>query len=169
MYRKINMPSDRVAVLIGRRGTVKKEVEKRTHTKISIGQEVSIEGDGLGVLEAENIVKAISRGFTPEQAMQLLREDTTLFVLPLPKSEKTLSRIRARIIGKKGRSRKNIERLTKTSIVVYGRTVSIIGTYEDVEISRGAVEKLIRGERHASVYRYLEGLNVRNKIREKNG
>lgn len=163
MLRKVSVPKERLAILIGRRGTVKKELEERTQTRIGIDEEVTIEGE-VGVLDAENIVLAIGRGFAPEQAMHLLDEEKTLCIIQLPKNKKSLSRIRARIIGKGGRSRKNIERLTRTDIVVYGKTVSIIGRYENAGCARDAVERLIRGDRHATVYRNLEDLNARGKI-----
>jgi len=163
MIKKVGVPKERTGVLIGKNGATKREIEARTKTHIEIDDEVTIEG-GLGVLDAENIAKAIARGFTPEHAMQLVEEDKTLCIINLPKNKKSLSRTRARIIGKQGKSRKNIERLTGSDIVVYGRTVSIIGTYENVEYAREAVEKLIKGSKHSNVFRYLEGLHARGKI-----
>lgn len=167
MLKKISVPKDRMAALIGIAGTTKRDIENKTGTKLHVNDEVTIEGDGIGLLDAENIIKAVSRGFPPEKAMHLLDEEKTLCIIQLPKSRKTLSRIKARIIGKKGKSRENIERLTGSDIAVYGRTVSIIGTYGNVHYSAEAVERLIRGYRHASVYRYLEDLNARGKIGQK--
>lgn len=164
MIKKVTVPKERLAVIIGRSGGTKKEIEKRTRTRLEVGDDVTIEGEGVGIIEAENIVRAISRGFTPEQAMHLLDECRTLCVIQLPKDRKSLSRIRARVIGKHGQAKRNIERLTKSEIVVYGKTVSVIGTYENAMHATEAVERLVRGDRHATVYKYLEGLNARGKI-----
>lgn len=163
MIKTINMPAERLAVLIGKSGEVKREIERRTQTRIEINDEVTIEGD-LGVLDAENIVTAISRGFPPEKALNLLDDENTLHIIQLQKTKNSLNRTRARIIGENGKSRKNIERLTRSDIVVYGRTVSIIGPYRNIEYAREAVEKLVKGSRHANVYRYLEDLNARGRI-----
>lgn len=163
MIKKVGVPKERIGVLIGKNGETRREIEAITKTHIEVNDEVTIEGD-LGVLDAENVVKAIARGFTPEQAMQLMEEDKTLCVIQLPKNKESLSRIRARIIGKGGKCRKNIERLTGSGIVVYGRTVSIIGTYENAEYAREAIERLIRGSKHSNVFRYLEDLHARGKI-----
>jgi ribosomal RNA assembly protein len=164
MIKRISVPKERLAVLIGKYGAVKKEVEKRTDTRIEISDDVVVEGDGIGVLDAENFIRAVSRGFTPDQAMELIDSEKTLAVVQLPKDKNLLMRIRARIIGKEGKSRRNIERLTRTEIVVYGRTVGIIGNYENAEHAREAVEKLAKGSKHSNVFRYLEDLNARGKI-----
>jgi ribosomal RNA assembly protein len=39
---------------------------------------------------------------------------------------------------------------------VYGKTVSVIGTPEQNQIARTAIEMLIEGANHGSVYSYLE-------------
>ena len=59
---EISIPRDRVAVLIGRRGFIKRYIQRKTDTKIKITQEgdVFIEGeDNLNILVATTIVKAI--------------------------------------------------------------------------------------------------------------
>ncbi|MEM1856188.1 MAG: hypothetical protein QXG70_04375, partial [Candidatus Methanomethylicaceae archaeon] len=56
----------------------------------------------------------------------------------------------------KGKTRKMIEELTDTYISIYGHTVSIIGGYEEVRVAREAIEMLIRGMQHGTVYRFLD-------------
>lgn len=155
MLRVVKIPKERLAVLIGRKGSVKKEIENLAEVKIIVNEDVEIDGDALRVMNAENIVKAIGRGFSPERSMYLLDEEYALDMIPLPKNEKALKRVRSRVIGTKGKARKNIETMTKTFISVYGRTVSIIGRYEDVEKAKAAVERLIIGHSHKSVYKSL--------------
>jgi len=46
--------------------------------------------------------------------------------------------------------------MTATEISVYGKTVGIIGTIEQVKIAREAVEMLIKGVSHESVFSFLE-------------
>jgi ribosomal RNA assembly protein len=38
---------------------------------------------------------------------------------------------------------------------VYGHTVSIIGTIEEAEVAREAIQMLVRGSMHSNVYRFL--------------
>jgi ribosomal RNA assembly protein len=156
MIKKIKIPEERIPVLIGHAGEIKKGIEKCTKTKISVNEEVLIEGDAIDVLMTENIIKAVGRGFSPEIAMKLADEEKYLLVIPLPKDRKELKRLKSRLIGTKGKCRKNIELLTKTNLSVYGKTVSIIGRYDDVEKARMAIKKLISGMTHKSVYKFLE-------------
>src|SRR3989338_1230305 len=157
MIKNIKIPNERLPVLICRNGTTKKSLEKKTKTKILVGEEITIEGSSLDVLDAENIVKAIGRGFSPEISVNLLDEENTLSILELPKDEHALKRIRSRLIGTKGKSRRNIERLTGTYISVYGKTVSIIGKYNDVSLAEKAIRKIIEGLSHRFIYGFLEG------------
>ncbi len=71
-------------------------------------------------------------------------------------SEKQMKRTIARIIGRDGKSRHTIETLTKTDICVYGKTISIIGKWDEVERANEAIGLLIKGKTHAYVYRCLE-------------
>ena len=50
----------------------------------------------------------------------------------------------------------NLERLTGTRISIYGKTAAIIGAFDDVERAKEAIEKLVGGFSHRSVYEFLE-------------
>ncbi len=150
------IPKQRISILIGKDGGAKKRIEEKTNTKIFINDEIIIEGEPLDVITAENIIKAIGRGFEPAKALELLDEDMVLHIIHLPKNENELRRIKSRIIGTNGRAKRNVERLTDTCISVYGKTVAIIGSYEGAEIAGAALKKLIAGSTHSTVYRFLE-------------
>src|SRR5262249_28127002 len=142
MIGSVRIPEKRKAALIGVKGAAKRKIEKATKTKIKIEDEVLISGEAEGYMVAENIVRAIGRGFSPQSAMDLTDEETALIVISLPRDEKLLKTVRSRLIGTAGKARRNMEQLTKTHISVYGRTVSIIGHYEDAERAQEAIEKL---------------------------
>jgi ribosomal RNA assembly protein len=71
------------------------------------------------------------------------------------RSETDIKRVKGRIIGMNGKTRNIIEELTDTNVAVYGHTVSIIGTIEEAEVAREAVQMLVKGSLHATVYRFL--------------
>jgi len=54
-----------------------------------------------------------------------------------------------------GKTRRIIEELTNTNIAVYGHTVGIIGKVEHVQVAREAIQMLIEGRQHATVYKFL--------------
>ncbi|AIF69817.1 RNA-processing protein [Palaeococcus pacificus DY20341] len=165
----VRIPKERIGVLIGRKGETKREIEEKTKTRIDIDSdsgEVFISStketeDPLAVWKARDIVTAIGRGFSPEKAFRLLEEGEVLEVINLSdivigNDKNALPRVRGRIIGRKGRTREIIEEMSGTYVSVYGKTVSIIGNPIQVEIAKTAIEKLVRGSRHGSVYKFLE-------------
>lgn len=161
---ELKMPGARVAVLIGKGGSVKKRIEEETKTKLNIDSregDVFVSGkDALGLYTAREIIKAIGRGFNPEIALLLLKQDNIFEIIDLVdytgKSKENLLRLRGRVIGKEGKSRKVIEDLTDCHICVYGKTIGMIGLAEKVGIAKQAVESLLKGGAHAKVYKFLE-------------
>ncbi len=158
----LKIPKERIAVLIGRNGEVKKQLEENTKTSIKIDSEegdVFIRGkDAVNLYVAREIVKAIGRGFNPEVANLLLKQDYCFIFIDISEECKPsdIKRIKGRIIGKEGKSRNTIEALTECNISVYGKTVSIIGLNENALIAKQALESLIRGSPHSKVYTFLE-------------
>ncbi len=165
MIEKILIPKERMPVLIGKDGSVKKRLEEATCTKIEIADDVTVHGEALDAMNACNIIKAIGRGFDPSDAFDLIDENITLCIIPLPNDKKVLKRLRARIIGTHGKCRKSIERLTKTKLSIYGKTASIIGEYEAVDLARCAIERLVSGYTHSNVYSFIEE-NLSNRSKE---
>ena len=159
----MRIPKERVAVVIGKKGSTKRLLERKTKTKISISKEgdVIISGqDNINLYVTSLVVKAIGRGFNPDFALLLTDENNTLEIIPIEdfskKSKKGMMRIKARLIGKEGKARYMLEVLTNTHISIYGKTAAIIGEIYDVLLAKQAVEKLLKGAPHGNVYRYIE-------------
>jgi ribosomal RNA assembly protein len=160
---ELKIPASRVAVLIGKGGETKKKVEESTGMKITVDSkegDIFLTGeDALGLYTAREIVTAIGRGFNPEIALLLLKPDYAFEQVNLAHSAKGKNhfiRIKGRVIGAEGKSRRLIEELTECSMSVFGKTICIIGEIHAVAICRKAVEMIIKGSRHATVYRFLE-------------
>lgn len=159
---EIKIPKARVAILIGKKGEMKKKIEKLAKVKLDVSKEgeVVISGEGLNCYLTMDVVKAIGRGFNPKIALKLLKEDFTLQVLDIKdytgKSEKKFVRIKGRLIGKEGTTWKLIEEKTNTDVSVYGKTIAIIGKFTDVDVARRAFEKLLKGSPHSKVYTFIE-------------
>jgi ribosomal RNA assembly protein len=171
---ELKIPLERIAVLIGKEGNIKKEIEEETKTKLNIDSkegDVFVSGENaLGLYIAREVIKAIGRGFNPEIALLLLKQDYILEVISLNdytgKSKENLLRLKGRVIGKEGKARRVIEDLTNCYICVYGKTISIIGLAEKVSIAKQAIESLLRGNTHANVYKFLEKKRRESKQRE---
>ncbi len=179
LYEKL--PLDRIGVLIGHDGRVKEEIMKRTNTLITIDSKTgtviiepaSPSTTALQLMKARDIVRAIAYGFSPERAFRLLDEDQILIVIDLRQyvgdKPNHLQRVKGRIIGEEGKARRTIEEITGTYISIYRDYVAIIGDYESANIAKEAIEMLIQGRQHSTVYRFLERemyLEKRRRMRE---
>jgi ribosomal RNA assembly protein len=171
----IRLPKDRVGVIIGKKGETKQELEERTGVEIDIDSttgEVSIATekakDPIVALKVIDIIKAIGRGFSPVRAFRLFEEDVYLRGYDIRdyvgKNQKHVRRLRARLIGTKGKTRRVLEELTNTEISIYGNTVYVIGSLEELGIAETAVDMLLSGSEHAAVYRFLEGKQRELKV-----
>ncbi|MBI2663914.1 RNA-processing protein [Candidatus Woesearchaeota archaeon] len=160
---ELKIPASRVAVLIGKSGETKKRLEHVTGMKITIDSkegDVFLYGDdALALYTVREIIMAIGRGFNPEVALQLLKPDFSFEQISLADFANTknhLVRVKGRVIGTNGKARQLMEELADCRISVFGKTISIIGRIEDADICRRAIEKLIKGSQHSTIYRMLE-------------
>jgi ribosomal RNA assembly protein len=163
----LKIPLDRIGVLIGQKGENKKDLEERTGLKINIDSkagEVVIDDheteDPLMVIKTENIIKAIGRGFSPEKALVLMNDDADFFVFNLydyvGKKESHVRRLKSRVIGKEGKTKRVLEELIDAKISIYGHTIAIIADLERMNILKKSVDMLLTGSKHATVYRFVE-------------
>ena len=165
----VRIPKERIGVLVGPDGKVKRHIEKQLRVKL----EVESDSGGVTALldqeandpsllfRAKDVVTAIGRGFAPDRALRLIRDEDTIFdMLDLReifgRKESDIRRVKGRIIGMNGKTRRLIEELTDADVVVYGHTVGIIGTFDQANIARNAVQMLIDGSMHHTVYRFLQ-------------
>lgn len=167
-YREtIKVPSERVGVIVGRNGRVRKRIEELTNVKIDVDSAGVVTiirsadtDDPVLAWKAKDIVRAMARGFSPKRALFLVDEDMRLVVISLRdivgSSPSQLKRVAGRIIGENGRTRRLIEQITETKISVYGKTVSLIGTNPGLDYAQRAVDMLIQGAPHGVVYSQLE-------------
>jgi ribosomal RNA assembly protein len=175
VYARI--PEDRVGALIGPGGRTRRQIAEATGTTVEIDAsegEVSVSGsesEPVSVLKARDIVLAIGRGFSPERAMRLLADDTFLGIVDIKlatghREKAALRRIRARVIGTAGRARTRIEELSGCSMSVYGSTVALIGKEDQLARATQAVQLLLRGSEHSTVFHLLARLRRNAAVEE---
>lgn len=164
MQQEFKIAGNRIGVLIGKRGETKRAIEEQTESTLTIDSEeglVTVEGeDPVQVLLAGSVVQAIGRGFSPENAFALLQDEDLVFeqidLGGMTDSQRQLDRIRGRVIGRDGKAREQIEHMTGTHLSVQGKTVALIGLPEQVKDARTAIEMLLRGVPHESVFTFLD-------------
>jgi len=163
--KHVKIPQDRIGALIGEGGETMREIEERAEVRLDIDSEdgtvkVDAVGDPVTALKGPDIVKAIGRGFKPEDAMALLEDDMMMFEIididAAARNKNDLRRQKGRLIGEGGRTRELMQELSGAAVVIYGSTLGIIGGPEQVDAVREAAEMLLDGAPHGSVYSFLE-------------
>lgn len=176
--RSIRIPADRVGTLIGKGGETKRTLQRISGIRLEIDTEegeVIIHdeaelADPLMALKIIDVVRAVGRGFNPDRAMRLFEDDEYLEVVDLKEfvgdRSNQVARVRGRLIGKDGKTRRIIEDLTGCDMVVYGNTVALMGNSVSLPVAKHAVELILQGSEHATVYHYLESQRPRLRIAE---
>ncbi len=165
----VKIPRDRIGVLIGPEGGAKQRLEERLQVMLEIDSQsgdvaISLSKDVQDpslLFKAKDYVLAVGRGFSPDRANKLLQDEENMLTLIdlreiFGRSDSDIQRVKGRIIGTEGKTRKIIEEMSEALISVYGHTISIIGGVEQSEIAREAVNMFIKGSQHATVYKYLQ-------------
>lgn len=175
--RSVRIPQDRVGVIVGAKGETKKMLMNISGIKLDIDSEGEVliyddeeTADPLMALKIIDVVKAIGRGFSPEKATRLFDDDEYLEIIELKdfisRRDNQATRVKGRIIGKDGKTRRIIEDLTGVYLTIYGNTVALIGSSISLPVAKHAIELLLNGSEHATVYHYLESQRPKLRIAE---
>jgi len=164
----VKIPRERVGILVGPDGKTKRHIEDKLQVKLDIDKEGSVTiilrencPDPSLLLKAKDVVSAIGRGFPPETAFRLIRNEDDIYDmidlrLIFGRNESDITRIKGRIIGTEGKTRKLVEELTEANVVVYGHTVGIIGSFAEADAAHNALQMIIDGCEHHTMYNYLQ-------------
>lgn len=142
----------------------KEKLEEKLHVKIkNRGKEIIIKGKPENEYIAEAVIEALEFGFPFSVAMMIKDQEYMFEIINIKDhtNKKDLKRIRARIIGKGGRTLKTLNMLTGCNFELKDNSIGIIGDPEHIKNAQEAVISLIRGAKHSNVYNYLEKHQVK--------
>jgi|TARA_B100000214_G_C23974320_1_gene631928 ribosomal RNA assembly protein len=177
MEHLARIPKNRIAVLIGKRGSTRKMIEKACGASLHIESnsgDISVNWPDEGVdpvikMKLPDVIFAIGRGLAPKRAVQLLEDDVFLRMYDIRewvgRQPNQTRRMRSRLIGTNGRIRSLIEELTGTEMAIYGSTVLVIGVQESLALATPAIEGILQGSEHGTVLFGLEQDRKRQRIR----
>jgi len=137
----------------------KKRLENKLNIKISNrGKEVQIHGEPEEEYIAEKVIDALNFGFPFSVAISIKEENLEFEILNIKNytTRKDLERVRARIIGKGGKTLKTLNQLTKCNFEIKDNQVGIIGLPEYIENAQESVISIIKGSKQSNVYSNLE-------------
>jgi len=142
----------------------KKKLQDKLNVKITNrGKEVSLSGTPENEYIAEKVIDALNFGFPFSTALYLKEEDFDLEIMNIKDhtTRKDLERVRARIIGKNGKTLSTLSQLTKCHFEVKDNNIAIIGPPENIQNAHQAVIFLIKGSKQGNVYTLLEKHQVK--------
>ena len=102
-------------------------------------------------------------GFPFSVAMLIKKEDFLFEIINIKEYTKRhdLERVRARIIGKSGKTLKTLQQLTKCFFELKNNEIGIVGDAESIKNAQEAVISLIKGTKQSNVYSFLEKHQVK--------
>ncbi len=160
MIEFVAIPEERMQILRENQIAYNRKLGDFFDVKFSANEEVAIEGeDSLIVMRTKEIIRAFGRGFDFDDALNLVDEDYILEVITVSDFGRSRNRqivLKGRIIGTGKKSKNIIEKCSGAKIAVYGKTVSVLGKWENVRLAREAIEMLLRGAKHTTVFRFLK-------------
>lgn len=167
----VKIPLNRIEDLKGDADSTLRMLEKKLNVILDVDEDgsVEIEGSSINVFFTIPIIRAIGRGFEPRIALKLKSDEYGFRIIDLrdyAKNEKSMTRLKGRVIGEKGKAKEIIEQEAECNLVVYGHTVGVIAPLDVLNIATNAVFKLLEGQPHAGVYLYLEKNKRRRKEEE---
>ncbi len=143
----------------------KKRLEKILNIKITNrGKEVNISGKPEAEYAAEKVIDALNFGFPFSTAVFIKENDFIFEIISIKDYTKRhdLERIRARIIGKQGKTLKTLSNLSQCHFEIKDNSVGIIGSPECIKNAQESIISIIKGSKQTNVYSHLEKHQVKS-------
>jgi len=118
------------------------------------------------IARAEEYAKAFITGFPLADASALLRLDglylESFLVTDIkPLKGEHLSRAIGRIAGTKGKTRQNIEKSTRTRVIVADKRIHVLGAIDNIDQAKTVISDLVLGRPTAKANRKLAAISGR--------
>ena len=170
MVEEIWFSKEESSRIIGKKGEMKKKLEKALNIKLNVSEEGKInvecfsENPEISEYLVRNILDVIALGFSLSSALTLLKENIfeRINIKSFVKSSK-LDVVKSRIIGTKGKAKRTFSFLSDTEIVVKDNFVGIVGLPLHVELASKAIHSIMRGAPHSHVFKFLEKGKIKLK------
>ncbi len=137
----------------------KKRLEDILGIKITNrGKEVTINGGAEDEFTGQQVIDALNFGFSFSNAILIKTQDFMFEIMNIKNhtKKKDLRSVRARIIGRSGKTLKTLTDLTGCHFELKDNEVGIIGSPEDFENGKRSMISIIQGSKQSNVYGSLK-------------
>ncbi|KRH93299.1 putative RNA-binding protein Pno1p interacting with Nob1p and involved in 26S proteasome assembly [Pseudoloma neurophilia] len=137
------------------------DVEVRMNLTVPcIDIRTGVKNDQVKLEMAESFVQAIVDGFTPQQALPLLKSGTTRLQFHISEikrlSNDSTSRAIGRIIGREGKVKLAIENTFHISMIIKDDQIFLIGDNESLRQAKESISRLVLGAHPGSILNKLK-------------
>lgn len=142
----------------------KKKLEKELDVKITNrGKEVTIMGSPEDEYIAEKVIDALNFGFPFSVSLLIKKQDFMFETINIKDytNRQDLERVRARIIGTKGKTLQTLSQLTNCFFELKDNFVGIVGFPDLMQNAQNALISIIKGSKQSNVYSRLEKNQVK--------
>ncbi|MEX0932760.1 MAG: KH domain-containing protein [Candidatus Pacearchaeota archaeon] len=152
--------SEKIRKILNNKDRLEKELKVKITNR---GRELFIDSSGEKEYFAGKVIEALNFGFRFEVAILLKNEDFDFEILNIKDytRRKDLERIRARIIGRGGKTLKVLHDLTDCFFETDENKVGVIGYPENLKKAEEAIQAIVRGSKQSNVYSFLEKKKVK--------
>ncbi len=165
MEEQINITTTRAMKLPTQKKFIKAISAIGVELKLESNTVIISSDSGFGMLLAKNAVLAFNRGFDSKTSALLLDDAYDLAIINVGDysgSKKRQLELKGRVIGTRGQIKKKLSMATGCYIKIFGKTVSIIGPYQNLNIAVEAIEMLLSGAKHNSVFSMIDRRKLEN-------
>ncbi|MEM5827927.1 MAG: hypothetical protein QW197_00240 [Candidatus Aenigmatarchaeota archaeon] len=169
MKVQIHITSERKALL---KEDFLKEIENFLDVKINVMDEnLEIESEnGYNLLKAKEVLEAFCFGFDEEECKKIYKKNYKFETIKIKDflinkdNRDRLRELKGRVIGERGIFKRNLEELTKSKIIISRNVVGFITSEENLSLLRTAIEMILAGKKHSTVYKFIQKELERRKI-----
>ena len=157
---------ENIKEILRNKGNLEKQLSIKLTNK---GKNVFVDGKAENEYIALEVLDAVRAGFSVDRALQLKQDNMILQTVHIKDVTKRndLERIRARIIGKRGKTLKTLHNLTECDLAINNNEIGIIGPADEMEDAVQSVVSLIQGSKQGNVYSRLERQRKKKNIDNK--
>ncbi len=121
------------------------------------------------VLKVRDFVIALDNCIEESLGLEILRKDFMVYLIDLRNifsDKEDIRRILGRIIGEQGKIKAKIIEMTGCHLQINDSKILLVGSYEDVEYAKQAIQIIVDGSPYTRLFKYLEKVRREKQLKQ---